>query len=336
MTFHYDFLLKTLQSGNLDWIDLLHKSYWFQRHRLYVEEVEGEIVKAEAAAAGTGLTDVEVADMTVYDSLNQRLKESVNAAKKEAQKALGQWNNGRQGPRWHQVQKELWPQKKKAVAEVAQLRAELAAAENPAEGVWPSLDALAGMGLLHSPVERTGPSLTALGIMATEINEGHSILMAQLYRSGLLEHEAPDVIMAVLAGFIIEGKVDPVPLESLDIPRQVVGALKAVKGMAAEAQRIEGTVGARRPKEGYWAVSSMWVEPVWRWLGGESLQRLCEEYETYEGNMIRIFMKLANILEEWRSLASYCEHAEMLEKMRDFEREILKDVVICDSLYLGL
>jgi superfamily II RNA helicase len=172
--------------------------------------------------------------------------------------------------------------------------------------------------------------------MATEINEGHSILMAQLYRSGLLEHEAPDVIMAVLAGFIIEGKVDPVPLESLDIPRQVVGAIKAVKGMAAEAQRIEVAVGARRPKEGYWTVSSMWVEPVWRWLGGESLQQLCEDYETYEGNMIRIFMKLANILEEWRSLASYCEHAEMLEKMRDFEREILKDIVICDSLYIGL
>lgn len=335
MTFHYDFLLKTLQSGNLDWIDLLHKSYWFQRHRLYVEEVEGDIKKAEAAAAA-GLTEAEVADMTLYDSLNQRLKESVNAAKKEAQKALGQWNNGHQGPRWHLLQKELWPQQKKAAAEVAQLRIELAVAANPADGVWPSLDALAGMGLLIAPVDRAAPTLTALGVMATEINEGHSVLMAQLYKSGILEHEAPDVIMAVLAGFIIEGKVDPVPLESLDIPRQVVVALKAVKGMAAEAQRIEGAVGARRPKESYWAVSSMWVEPVWRWLGGESLQQLCEDYETYEGNMIRIFMKLANILEEWRSLAMYCEHAEMLEKMRDFEREILKNVVICDSLYLGI
>ena len=35
MTLHYDSPLKTLQSGNLDWIDLLHKSYWYQqRYRL--------------------------------------------------------------------------------------------------------------------------------------------------------------------------------------------------------------------------------------------------------------------------------------------------------------
>jgi len=47
-------------------------------------------------------------------------------------------------------------------------------------------------------------------------------------------------------------------------------------------------------------------------------------------------MKIANLLEEWRSLASYCEHAEMLEKMRGFEQVILRDVAVCSSLYLSV
>ena len=61
-----------------------------------------------------------------------------------------------------------------------------------------------------------------------------------------------------------------------------------------------------------------------------------EDYDTYEGNMIRIFMKMANLLEEWRSLAMYCEHTEMLEKMRDFEKVVLRDVAVCSSLYISL
>jgi hypothetical protein len=52
--------------------------------------------------------------------------------------------------------------------------------------------------------------------------------------------------------------------------------------------------------------------------------------------MIRIFMKLANLLEEWRSLAGYCEHAEMLEKLREVEKLILRDVAVCSSLYISL
>jgi len=52
--------------------------------------------------------------------------------------------------------------------------------------------------------------------------------------------------------------------------------------------------------------------------------------------MIRIFMKVANLLEEWRSLATFCEHAEMLEKLRGFEQVILRDIAVCNSLYVSI
>jgi hypothetical protein len=47
-------------------------------------------------------------------------------------------------------------------------------------------------------------------------------------------------------------------------------------------------------------------------------------------------MKMANLLEEWRSLATFCEHAEMLEKLRDVEKLVLRDVAVCSSLYVSL
>lgn len=337
MTFHYDFLLKTLQSGNLDWIDLLHKSYWYQRHRLYVEDVEKDIRAEQGAADSLAITEAELVDMRAYDAISLRLKDSVNAAKKEAQKELGAWNNRHMGPRWNQLQKELWPKWIVAQRRIQQYKAELEAAKDPTEGIWPSLEALGEMGLLEKPVLRTreGLTLTSLGVMATEINEGHSVLMAQLYRSGLMELEAPDVIICCLAGFIAEGKPEQTPVAQLDVPKPVVDALRFVESKAQENQAIEARVGGRA-KEGYWALSTTWVEPVWRWLGGATLQELCQDYDTYEGNMIRIFMKMANLLEEWRSLATFCEHAEMLEKMRDFEKVILRDIAVSSSLYISL
>lgn len=335
MTFHYDFLLKTLQSGNLDWIDLMHKSYWYQKHRLYVEEVEADIRAEELLVAGLGVTDAEMGDMRLYETISAKLKDSVNAAKKEAQKELGAWNNRHMGPRWNQLQKEVWPKWIASQRKIERFRAELEAAKDPTEGVWPSLDALGEMGLLEKPVARSELKLTALGVMATEINEGHSVLMAQLYRSGLMQLEAPDVIIACLAGFIAEGKPEQTPIHQLDVPKPVVEALRFVEAKAQENQAAEARVGGRA-KDGYWALSTTWIEPVWRWLGGATLQELCQDYETYEGNMIRIFMKMANLLEEWRSLANYCEHAEMLEKLRDFEQVILRDVAVCSSLYISL
>jgi superfamily II RNA helicase len=346
MTFHYDFLLKTLQSGNLDWIDLLHKSYWYQRHRLYVEEVQKDIAAEEAMAQGLALTDAEIADMEAYEAITAKLKGAVNAAKKEAQKELGAWQNRRMGPRWAQLQKELWPKWVLGRQRIGRLGAELEAAKDPTEGIWPSLEALGQMGLLRQPVIRgsigtpgvqasESLELTALGVMATEINEGHPVLMAQLYRSGILELEAPDVIVCCLAAFIAEGKPEQTPVQQLDVPTPVRDALRFIETKAQENETIEAGLGGRS-KQGYWALSTTWIEPVWRWLGGATLQELCQDYDTYEGNMIRIFMKVANLLEEWRSLATYCEHAEMLEKMRDFEQLILRDVAVCSSLYISM
>jgi len=346
MTFHYDFLLKTLQSGNLDWIDLLHKSYWYQRHRLYVEEVQKDIAGEQAVAQGLALTGTEIADMEAYEGITAKLKGAVNAAKKEAQKELGAWQNRRMGPRWAQLQKELWPKWVLAQQRIGRLGAELEAAKDPTEGIWPSLEALGEMGLLRQPVVRGSVGtpglqasesleLTPLGVMATEINEGHPVLMAQLYRSGILELEAPDVIVCCLAAFIAEGKPEQTPVQQLDVPTPVRDALRFIETKAQENLAIEAGLGGRS-KQGYWALSTTWIEPVWRWLGGASLQELCQDYDTYEGNMIRIFMKVANLLEEWRSLATYCEHAEMLEKMRDFEQLILRDVAVCSSLYISM
>jgi hypothetical protein len=51
---------------------------------------------------------------------------------------------------------------------------------------------------------------------------------------------------------------------------------------------------------------------------------------------MRLLSKAANILEEWRSLATLSKDTEMLEKMRGLEAKLARDLAAGDSLYLRL
>jgi superfamily II RNA helicase len=331
MTFHYDFLLKTLQGDNLDWIRLMHQSYWYKRHQLFLSGLSTELAAEERKLTTLSLKAEEVTAMEEREELAQKLKAAMNAAKRDAQKAWSGWENGHMGPRWQELVKTLWPAWQTAKRGVVQLKRELATAADPSQGVMPSLHALEAMGLLE------GLKLTPLGIMATEVNEGHAVLMAQAYKQGLLSSLGAEEILAVLMAFTQESGRDMPPVNSLDVPRPVTDALWAIHRLGEENQRLEQSVAAPRPpRDSYWELNTTWVEPVWRWLQGATVQELCADYDCYEGNLMRILAKCGNLLEEWRSLATLAADTEMLEKMRGLEAAITRGAGASDSLYLRL
>jgi superfamily II RNA helicase len=107
--------------------------------------------------------------------------------------------------------------------------------------------------------------------------------------------------------------------------------------MGEANQAVERRVGTVAiVKDGFWSLNTTWIEPVWRWLQGASAQELCADYEFYEGNLMRTLMKMVNIVEEWRSLATLASDTEMLETMRGVEQRLLNGIAVCDSLYLRI
>lgn len=346
MTFHYDFLLKTMQAGNLDWLRLMKQSYWYRRHEMAVEGCRRELAAARVARDALGLSEVERAAMEERDRLAGRLKEAVNAARREAQKAWGAWENSHMGPRWAAVQKDLWPKWTALTREAVALERDVAAMEEPAEGVWPSFTVLERLGFLVGGQGEGAPNpssfqLTPLGSMATEVNEGHEILMPILYARGHLTSLSQEEVLAVLAGFLGEGEEAGRP-EGLGVSQAVKDVFAAAEHVAREAEAVEAKVGAAiAPRRGYWDVNTSWVEPVWRWLGGGGLEpataaELCAEYGFYEGNLMRMLLKMVNLLEELRTMATLSADVGMLEKMKGAELRLMRDVAVCDSLYLRI
>lgn len=350
MTFHYDFLLKTLQAGNLDWLRLMKDSYWYKRQEQIEAGCRKQLADLEAQKAALGISETEHTDLLDRGRLQSAVATSVNAARRKAQAEWSAWENRHMGSRWMNILKTLWPMWQKLDGEIEGLKEQIAGMQDFTQDVWARLSVLRDLGLLEPAAEGTvteaeAPplSLTLTGTMATEVNEGHPILMTKAFQEKLLHGLSGIEILAVLASFMKEGQEGPElhSLQSAKIPesiRQAIYSIEAVgqKGEAVEKRHPGASLqGCGDPF--YWAPNAQWVEPIWWWLNEQpSTVALCEEFQLYEGNWMRILLKVANLLEEWRTLATLASDVDMLEKVKGVEDTLLRDVSVCDSLYLRI
>jgi superfamily II RNA helicase len=141
----------------------------------------------------------------------------------------------------------------------------------------------------------------------------------------------PQELLVVLAGCILDGKKEEPRIEDIKIPHKVKDTLYTLSDIWEKIQYVEDEQGSTLSP---WKMSTSWIGPLWDWMEGGSLGEICAKYDIYEGNMMRSVMKLYNMLEEWRCMATFCEHSDILEKFRDAHTLVLRKAVIQDSLYL--
>jgi superfamily II RNA helicase len=174
--------------------------------------------------------------------------------------------------------------------------------------------------------------------MATEINEGHPVLMTELYERKLAHALTAEEIIAVLTGFLQEdGDPDKAPfIDKISVPKEVKEVLYQVSDIACDYVNSEKQHTVANTPSGFWNLNSTWIEPIWRWLDGEDASVLCQDYEIFEGNLLRVILKVANLLEEWTVLATFNKDVEMLEKLRGLDAKLKHGIATTDSLYLRL
>jgi superfamily II RNA helicase len=340
MSFHYEFLLKTLQAGSLTWLSLMERSYWFLQHKEAIAATKRQINELTFRRSSLNLKDYELSAAMERESLEAAVKTTQNAKKREAQRNLEALKNKCFGPRWEMVWKQF-PQFKRYNTEIAEQSQYLSELENYTDSIQPLVDLLQEKGFLSAAglaAELTKENLTDKGVMATEINEGHPILMTELYTRRLAHDLAPEEILAVLTGFLQEdGDPDKAPLlEKLAIPQSVVNCLYAISDVACDYVGAEKKYRVTNTPARFWDMNSFWIEPIWRWLKGDDASVICADYEIFEGNLLRAILKVANLLDEWTVLATFAKDVDMLEKIRGLDLKLKHGLANTDSLYLRL
>lgn len=337
MDFGYDFILKTIQSGNRSWLDLLEKSYWRRQREVTIKQIKADQLQLEQRKATLILTEEDVEAFDEKIELENQIANFTNAKRKKAELALSRWKDCHTGAKW-----SLAETKSNELRTLSQklkiLNKDLETATNVSCDVEARIRVLEAAGFLRpleDPKAHTKESLTTLGILATELNESDALLVSQLYLLGDYKDMEPKEILAVLSSCIVEGKKkDEEPtLNELSIPQKVKDALHTMSDLWESLTKVEREKKSHHTE---WNLGTFWIEPLWRWMEGESVATLCTDYVLYEGNLIRSVLKLQNMLEEWRSMATYCEHTEVLARLEGADSLLIREAVIQDSLYLHL
>ena len=337
MDFGYDFILKTIQSGNRNWLDILEKSYWRRQREEWLSDIKKDIQRKFTRMEQIALSADEEVAMVEKASLEVQIRENTNAKRKKAELALRSWKDVHSGAKWAQAEAQY--------TEILEIKRQIKVAEKDMDkamdvssSVESKIRVLQACGFLKECDNLktiTSESLTSRGILASELNECDSLLVSQFYLLPEAKALDPKDLLCILAACIFEGakKTDEPHIDELDVSQIVKAGVKTLIELWNCVRDEEDRIGSK-PYE--WQLSTFWISPINRWINGEPIAQICADNGIYEGNMIRSVLKLNNMLEEWRSMATYCEDAEILEKFRDAESFIIRESVIQDSIYLNL
>lgn len=316
MDFHYDFLLKCLQSGTTGWLGLVKQSYWYVQRQM---ETEGQ--RAELEELQKKYTGLDVAVFELREMYETQIRMTQNAERKKAQALLDSWKNKHVGPRWEAGWKEF-KEFKKNREYIAVLQEKMEAFKNIQV---PFLVNLQRLGYAD------GESLTEMGVLASEINEGNPLVMSKMFMQGV---SLPRGELVALLSCFVEGEKteETITPWGLRVPDTLKSALLAVQVIAQDLYAHENPKS--RPE--YWTIHNYWPEIVYRWVHGDEMAVLCSEYEVYEGNFMKAILKTANIVDEWVTLATITKNLEILETLREVRQDLVRGLVVPDSLYLRL
>lgn len=340
MRFGYEFLLRLrLMAAAGKSLDIATQSYWAVGQRAALEQARRELsdLDTKVVEAEKLISPAIATALAEREELERAVAENVNAKRKKAEVALRGWEMDHDGL-FPKGQLAAAQQRWRALSELRTTRNRLAR-EFSAWEAAPLLNldrearCLENWGFLE-----TDGSLTQLGICATEVNEGHTLLMPWLACAmPELDPFEADEIPCVLATFLREGSErdeEGAPaIEELDLSAAARTALLAVAKKANSWWGFEAAHGTHRP-ESEWRLSRLWPAIVSAWMAGHSVAQIAAEWSLMEGNVQRGLLKVANLLEEWGAVATVRRDLATLEKLAGLR--FLRDDVIVDSIYLRL
>ncbi len=336
MEFGYEFILKALHAGGDRWLRIIQQSYWYQQAQHTLKVLQEQVAKAKAAETKhleeNMLTPEIQAAMVDREAIEVIIRTATNnQVKKEGQRALGAWENRRFGPVWDRA-KKAWPAVRalRLEAKKAQAAADAQEAElmDPAILIEPRINFLVAAGFLAP--DRKG--LTDRGTAATEINEGHALLMVSLYESGAFADLTGQEIVAALAAFLPEKK-RPDELPSTITCSAAVA--KVYDTLIVEQQKFMELEADVLNAE-YWYVGADYCDLIYHWIDGVPAKELCEGFACYEANLTKVILKASNLVEELVAVATLRSDTKLLERLTTVSSALIRDIAVPDSLYLRL
>lgn len=171
------------------------------------------------------------------------------------------------------------------------------------------------------------------GKFSCELTTGDELVLTTLIFNGAFQDLSVAQTVALLSCFVHQ---EPTKAESLDrlrkemqIPVQnLMHTAKSIGKICADAHVIPSEEDYVR------SFNPGLVEATYQWSIGAKFSDVCKLTDTFEGNIIRVFRRLDELLRQLASASLAIGNGEMVKLFEDGSKSIRRGVVFAASLYL--
>lgn len=327
MKFDYDFILKTVQSNNLNWMDLIQQSYYYEQIRKTVLEIEKDKLNCEKQLNSLTVSDEQEKECIYEEKLKESLKNATNATKRKLQSEYETWKNKHQDRVWNPI-REQCKKKSKLIQDLKNIHEDLDYYEHFETSLEPYFEVLKELNYMNDD-----KSLTQKGINATEINEANCLILSQIYEEKMFESLNQKEILMILSCMLESDSKGSASLSSLTIPANIRYILSNTEKVCKTIESLE-----QKYKISFypWKLNYEFIELLSKLLNGDSVGTVCLEFEVMEGNLNRFLLKLLNVVDELKNIATLNNDVSLLEKLENVQAYEFYKIAIPESLYLHI
>ena len=327
MKFDYDFILKTIQSNNLNWIELLEKSYYYEQIKKRMNELNIEKHHFEKELLNMNLTEQQEITCQTEIDLKEKLKLATNATKKKLQSEYDSFKNKHIDKVWDPIRK-LYSRKKIIKENILDIDDELNYYSNYEANITPYFKILQNLEFMDE-----NRSLTQKGIYATEINEGNSLILSHLYASNAFQNLSKEELLIVLSTMMQVEEKESTPRNSLNLNSNLSQVFDIGEKFCKLVEKEEYD---QKISYAPWKLNYEYVTILQELFKGESVGTICSTFEIMEGNLTRFLLKLLSAVDELTNVATLNNDVRVLELLENVRAYDFYKIAIPDSLYLHI
>jgi superfamily II RNA helicase len=318
MKFEYDFILKTVHNKNLNWINLVENSYFFEQVKKEITGMNNEKELLEKKLSHIQLSKQDIIDCTEEAQFKQLLKQSSNAQYRKTQASYEQWKMKHPDRIMDPIRKN-YNIYVKLNEELKNLKDDLLYYGDYNSSIEPYFQVLIELEYMDSD-----RNLTQKGMNATEINEGNALLISELYIQKQFDCLNLQEILQLLSCFLEKETKEYVGKSSVEFTKHAEIYCKKI---------MEVEKKCKIPYHN-WELNFEYIDMIKDLFNNMSIQDICTNYGLFEGNLTRFFLKLLNMVEELKSIAMLNKNIDLLEKLDTVKELPMYTIISPDSLYL--
>ncbi|KAI9815034.1 MAG: ATP-dependent RNA helicase mtr4 [Pycnora praestabilis] len=167
--------------------------------------------------------------------------------------------------------------------------------------------------------------------VACEISTGDELILSELLFNRFFNELTPELCAAVLSCFIFEGKSN----ESAQLKDELAKPYRDVQAQARIIAKVSQESKLPLNEDEYvQGFKYQLMEVVYSWAHGSSFAQICKMTDVYEGELIRLFRRLEELLRQMGQAAKVMGSEELEKKFESTLGKVRRDIVAAQSLYL--